>query len=166
MPKTPKPPVADQFSDDEMNQVKHYGQMLGGGVTPFDEAVEEALNKREAAEEASAKKMRSAQTGGGDQSLGPSQMDQTAVKRGQALNKQAATQAAAQAQQAQSAQTPVNAPPAPSGPVGATLPFPAQKGAVGGAGNVQGPSQAAAPPAARGPGGPPPPEEGEEGPPQ
>jgi hypothetical protein len=27
-----------------MNQIKHYGQMLGGGVTLFDEAVEEALN--------------------------------------------------------------------------------------------------------------------------
>ena len=34
-------PIADQFSDDEMNQIKHYGQMLAAGVTPFDEAVEE-----------------------------------------------------------------------------------------------------------------------------
>ena len=49
-----------------MNQIKHYGQMLGGGVTPFDEAVEEALNKHQAAREAKAKKMRAAQTGGGD----------------------------------------------------------------------------------------------------
>ena len=36
----PKDKVADQFSNHEMNQIKHYGQMLGGGVTPFDEAVE------------------------------------------------------------------------------------------------------------------------------
>jgi hypothetical protein len=47
--------VANQFSDQEMDQIKHYGQMLGGGVTPFDEAVEEALNKREAAEMNAAK---------------------------------------------------------------------------------------------------------------
>jgi hypothetical protein len=36
----PKDKVADLFSNHEMNQIKHYGQMLGGGVTPFDEAVE------------------------------------------------------------------------------------------------------------------------------
>jgi hypothetical protein len=45
--------IDDQFSDDDMNQIKHFGQMLGGGVTPFDEAVEEALNKREAETSAS-----------------------------------------------------------------------------------------------------------------
>ena len=37
------------YRHDEMNQIKHYGQTLGGAVTPFDEAVEEALNKRQAA---------------------------------------------------------------------------------------------------------------------
>jgi hypothetical protein len=56
-------PIGDQFSDDDMHQIKHFGQMLGGGVTPFDEAVEEALNKRQAAREANAKKMKAAQTG-------------------------------------------------------------------------------------------------------
>jgi hypothetical protein len=70
-----KDKVTDQFSDDEMNQIKHYGQMLGGGVTPYDEAVEEALNKRQAAREANAKNMRVAQTGGGDIGLGPSQIE-------------------------------------------------------------------------------------------
>jgi hypothetical protein len=73
--------IADQFSDDEMNQIKHYGQMLGGGVTPFDEAVEEALNKRQAAREANASKMHAAQTGGGDVSLGPSEMDTAQIKQ-------------------------------------------------------------------------------------
>jgi hypothetical protein len=62
----PKSKIADQFSVDEMNRIKHYGQMLGGGVTPFDEAVEEALNKRQAARETNAKKMKAAQTGSGD----------------------------------------------------------------------------------------------------
>jgi hypothetical protein len=71
MPKKKSHPIVDQFSDDDMNQIKHFGQMLGGGVTPFDEAVEEALNKREAAREANAKKMKAAQTGGGT-GLGPS----------------------------------------------------------------------------------------------
>jgi hypothetical protein len=36
-------PIADQFSDDEMNQIKRYGQAIGGGVTPFDEEVERHL---------------------------------------------------------------------------------------------------------------------------
>jgi hypothetical protein len=29
----PKDKITDQFSHDEMNQIKHYGQMLGGGET-------------------------------------------------------------------------------------------------------------------------------------
>jgi hypothetical protein len=114
--------IADQFSEDEMNQIKHYGQMLGGGVTPFDEAVEEALNKRQAAREANASKMHAAQTGGGDMSLGPSAMDQAAVKQGQAINQQVDTQAAQQAMKAQGAQAPVNAPAAPAGPQGTLYP--------------------------------------------
>jgi hypothetical protein len=97
----PKDKVADQFSDDEMDQIKHYGKMLAGGVTPFDEAVEEALNKRQAAREANAKKMHAAQTGGGDQSLGPSEMDQSAIKQRGAIASQAAAQGAQQAQAAQ-----------------------------------------------------------------
>ena len=32
-------PVAEQFSNEEMEQIKHYGQALSGGVTPFDEEV-------------------------------------------------------------------------------------------------------------------------------
>ncbi len=39
-------PVADQFSDDEMDRVKRYGQALGGSPTPFDEEVERCLNER------------------------------------------------------------------------------------------------------------------------
>jgi hypothetical protein len=41
-------PVADQFSDDEMEQIKRYGQGLSGGVTPFDEGVERHLARYEA----------------------------------------------------------------------------------------------------------------------
>jgi hypothetical protein len=47
-------PLADQFSDDEMDQIKCYGQALGGGVTPFDEEVERHL----ACYEARRKKMK------------------------------------------------------------------------------------------------------------
>jgi hypothetical protein len=101
-------------------------------------------------EEASAKKMHAAQTGGSI-GLGPSAMDQAAIKQRGAMNQQADTQAAAQAAKAQGAQVPVNAPPAPSGPAGSVTTFPAQKDAVGGPGDVQQPSQAAPPP-----GGPPP----------
>jgi hypothetical protein len=41
-------PVADQFSDHEMDRVKRYGQALSGGVTPFDEEVERHLAHYEA----------------------------------------------------------------------------------------------------------------------
>ena len=41
-------PVADQFSDDEMAQIKRYGQALGGSPTPFDEEVEKYLRSIEA----------------------------------------------------------------------------------------------------------------------
>ena len=48
MPKKKSHPVADQFSDHEMDQVKRYGQALNGGVTPFDEDVERHLARYEA----------------------------------------------------------------------------------------------------------------------
>ena len=158
--KQKKPSVADQFSDEEMGQIGHMGRMMSGGVTPFDEAVEDALNKREAAE-ASAGKMKAAQTGG-DVGLGPSQMDTAQVKQRGAMNQQADTAAAQAAAQAQGAQQPVNAPPAPSGPQGTNVPFAAQQGAVGGGGNTQQPQDQ--PPPSPPPGGPsgPPPDEGED----
>jgi hypothetical protein len=144
MPKKKQPheSVANQFSDEEMEQIKRYGQALGGKPTPFDEEVEQHLTGMEQ----NAHKMHAAQTGGGDQSLGPSAMDQQAIKQRGAMSQQAATQAAAQAQQAQGAQQPVNAPPAPAGPAGTTTTFPAQRGATGGAGNVQQPQQTPPPP--------------------
>ena len=111
-----KDKVTDQFSDDEMNQIKHYGQMLGGGVTPYDEAVEEALNKRQAAREANAKNMRVAQTGGGDIGLGPSQIDQHAIKQRGDIASQAATGGSQEAQAAQARQPSLEPPPVPAGP--------------------------------------------------
>ncbi len=39
--------VTDQFSDEEMEQIKRYGQALSGGVTPFDEEVERHLARYE-----------------------------------------------------------------------------------------------------------------------
>jgi cytochrome c553 len=45
MPKKKSHPIADQFSDDEMDQIKHYGQALGGSPTPFDEKVEKTPKK-------------------------------------------------------------------------------------------------------------------------
>lgn len=153
------------FSPEELAQVKRHGEALLGQPTDFDDAVEAELADHYP-EEASAEKMHAAQTGGGDQGLGPSEMDEAAIKQRSALAREASTQAAAQAAQAQAGQSPVNAPAAPGGPAGTTEPYPAQKGAVGGPGNVQPPSQAAAPPA---PGGSPSPDQGEEeeeGPPQ
>jgi hypothetical protein len=147
---------------------KYQGPTRRKKVDPDDPTESELDNARQ--QEANASKMHAAQTGAPEaaaQSLGPSAMDQAAIKQGQALSKRSDTQAAMQAQQAQGAQTPVNAPQAPAGPQGFTIPFPAQKGAVGGAGNLQQPSQGAAPPAAPGPGGPPPDQNDEEqGPPQ
>jgi hypothetical protein len=40
--------TADQFSDDEMHQLKRYGQALGGKPTPFDEEFEEHYARHEA----------------------------------------------------------------------------------------------------------------------
>src|SRR5258708_24673025 len=67
MPKKPQPqshPIADQFSDDDMDQIKRFGQALGGAPTDFDEEVEKALDARLRAREASAGKMKAAATGG------------------------------------------------------------------------------------------------------
>jgi hypothetical protein len=150
MPK--KPSKADQFTDDEMEQMKRYGAAQLGGTSDnhidspeFSEGVEKELNKLE---EANASKMRAAQTGGGDMSMGPTEMEQTAVKQRGAVQKQADTQDDVEAQQAQAAQAPVNAPAAPAGPAGTTTDYSAQKGAVGGSGNA--PQQ---PPSSPAPGG-------------
>jgi hypothetical protein len=63
--------VADQFSDDEMEQIKRYGQGLGG-VTPFDEAVERRLQ----CHEANNAKQRAAESGGSLED-GASEIEQT-----------------------------------------------------------------------------------------
>jgi hypothetical protein len=55
--------VPDQFSDDEMDQIKHYGQALGGSPTPFDEEVERHLRKIAAGK----KRIKAALTGKSDQ---------------------------------------------------------------------------------------------------
>jgi hypothetical protein len=55
--------VADQFSDDDMAQIKRYGQALGGSPTPFDEEVEKYLRSIET----NKKKMKPARTGGSAQ---------------------------------------------------------------------------------------------------
>lgn len=156
MPKKKKSEdIASQFSDDEMNQIKRYGEALGGKPTPFDEEVQAHLDGMEA----NAHKMRAAQTGGGDQGLGPSDIDQAQVKQRGASQQTTDTQGDIQAAKAQGAQAPTNPPPAPAGPQGTTTTFPAQKGAVGGPGSAQQPSQ---PPAGPAPGGPPPDDEGED----
>jgi hypothetical protein len=72
-------PVADQFSDDEMEQIKRYGQALSG-PTDFSDEVEKELVKRGAydrprPQEASAAKMHAAQTGG-SLGLGPTEAEQ------------------------------------------------------------------------------------------
>jgi hypothetical protein len=51
-------PLADQFSDDEVDQIKRYGQALSGSPTSFDEEVEKNLRKIEARK----KKMKAARS--------------------------------------------------------------------------------------------------------
>lgn len=121
-----KHPIADQFSDEEMEQLKRYGEALGGS-TPFSDEVEKHLPKYEA----HYAKMRAAQTGGSLVGVGPSEMEQTAIQQQGALQQQAATQGAVQATQAQAAQTPRIPPAAPSGPQGVSEPYPAQRGQEG-----------------------------------
>jgi hypothetical protein len=151
--------AADQFSDPEMEQIQHFGQALGGGVTPFDEEVEHHLQRRLREREANAAKMRAAQTGGASETgLGPTQAEQAQVKQTGALQQQSAAAGAQAAAQAQGQQASVAPPPAPVGPQGTTAPYSAQKGAVGGPGIVQTPPAAPAGPQAPEPG----PEEGEE----
>jgi hypothetical protein len=48
MAKKKSHPVADQFGDDEMAQIKRYGQALGGQPTDFDKEVEKRLRVHEA----------------------------------------------------------------------------------------------------------------------
>ena len=86
---------AEQFSDPEMEQVKRYGQALGGAPTDFDEEVERELEKRGAydrirPQEASAAKMKATQTGGSP-GLGPTEAEQQLAKQQQALQQQAAS---------------------------------------------------------------------------
>jgi hypothetical protein len=152
MPKKKKSEeIASQFSDEEMEQIKRYGQALGGKPTPFDEEVQEHLDGMEA----NAHKMHAAQTGGGgDVNLAPTEMESTAAKQRGSIAQQTDTQADIQAQKAQAAQAPTNAPPAPAGPAGTNVPYPAQAGPQ--------PQPQAPTPAQPPPGGPPqPPEEGE-----
>jgi hypothetical protein len=161
MPEKKKPHPAEQFDDSEMEQVKRYGQALGGAPTDFDEQVENALNERQRAREASAKKMHAAQTSGSE-GLGPTEAEQALVKQRSALQQQAAGAGAQSAAQAQGGQPPgPTPPPAPSGPQGSTTPYSSQAGAVGGAGEVGGgaAAQAGPPPAPGGGEQQPPPEE-------
>jgi hypothetical protein len=147
----PPHPAAGAFSDDEMEQVKRFGQALGGQPSAFDEDVEKALAKHYP-KEFSAEKMHAAQTGGST-SLGPTEAEQQLAKQQSALQQQAATTGAAAAQQAQAGQSgQPTPPPAPTGSAGVTTPYSAQAGAVGGAGKApQGDgAQTEAPPEAPG----------------
>jgi hypothetical protein len=153
-----KPSIPDQFSDDEMEQMKRYGSAQLGG-TDFSAEVEKELDKLQRGREASAAKMHAAQTSGGDTGLGPSDIDKAQIKQRDASQQQTATQGAQAAAQAQGAQAPVNAPAAPTGPAGVSAPYPAQRAPQPPPSATQGlPPQA---PAAPGPE-----EDEEQGPPQ
>ena len=119
-----KHPVADQFSDEEMEQLKRYGQALGGGSSDFSEEVEKKLPKYEA----HYAKMRAAQQGIPAESLGPSAMEQAAAKQQGAMQQQAAATGQVQATKAQAAQVGPAPPPAPGGPEGVSEPYPAERG--------------------------------------
>jgi hypothetical protein len=53
-----KTSIDQDFTDQEMEQIKRFGQALGGAVTPFDEEVELYLARYEEA------RLRAAQNGG------------------------------------------------------------------------------------------------------
>lgn len=124
--------IAGQFSPEEMEQVKRYGQALGGGPTAFDEQVQDHLDllyKHRPPGEAGARKERAAQTGGAsDTGLGPSDIERAQMQEGPAIAQKQAQQSAQQASQAQASAQPVNAPPAPSSAVGTSQPYSAQRG--------------------------------------
>jgi hypothetical protein len=83
-------PAAGAFSDNEMEQIKRFGQALGGAPTDFDEEVEKELDARAHAREASAGKMKAAATGGSP-GLGPTEAEQALAKQRSALQQQAAS---------------------------------------------------------------------------
>jgi hypothetical protein len=127
MPKKKHTPeeVAGQFSDEEMQALKLYGQALGGKPTPFDEEVEKHL----AGHEAHFAKMRAAQTGGAsEEGLGPSDIERAQQQGKSAAGQQATLQGAQAAQAAQQQAVSPSAPAAPSGPAGVSRPYPAQAG--------------------------------------
>ena len=126
---------------------KHPGKYAGPQPEPPpDDAITEAdLQRTHESEEASAKKMHAAQTGGSGISLGPSQIEQQAVKQRTAINQQSDLQASQQAQQVAGQQVPSQPPPAPTGPQGTSIPYSTQKGAVGGPGNAPKPQAPAQP---------------------
>jgi hypothetical protein len=118
--------IAGQFSDEEMEQLKRYGQALSSGPTPFEEEVEKHL----AGHEAHYAKMRAAQSGGtseDEMALAPPEIPQKQEQGQRAAEQRQSAQAAVKAQQAQAAQMPVTPPPAPSGPAGVSEPYQAQK---------------------------------------
>jgi len=120
---------ADQFSDDEMEGIKRYGQALGGKPTDFEEEVEKHLTGQYAREhEREEAKMHAAQTGGAGPGLGPEEEAQLLAKQQQTLQQKAAAQGQQAAAQAQAQQTPIQPPPAPTGSQGVSQPYPAQAG--------------------------------------
>ena len=88
--KKSNPHPAEQFSDPEMEQLKHFGQAMGGALTDFDEEVERELDARARAREAGAAKMHAAATGGSS-GLGPTEAEQALAKQQNALQQEAAS---------------------------------------------------------------------------
>jgi hypothetical protein len=90
-------------------------------TSPEPDSADRPLSK-----EASAAKMRAAQTGGASVGLGPSEMEQQQIKQRDTSQPQTAAQGAQQAAQAQAQQTSPTPPAAPAGPTGVMEPYPAQ----------------------------------------
>jgi hypothetical protein len=128
--------VAGQFSDEEMEQLKRYGQALGGGPSAFDEEVEKHL----AGHEAHYAKMRAAQTGGAsadEMALAPPEIPQAQMQGQQISHQRQTAQSAQQAQAAQAQQQQPTPPPAPIGPAGVSEPYEAQSGHQSESGNQE-----------------------------
>lgn len=106
---------------EQQAKMVHLGQMMGDPRDDFDREVEKHLSDLDREHEASYAKMHAASQG-----LAPTEMEDDLAKQQQALQRQAAIQAQAQASQAQAAQAPNQPPPAPAGPAGVSQPYPAQ----------------------------------------
>ena len=127
------------LTDQQQEALTHIGKMMGPHATGFDDRVQQLHDEAHADEHANTdyekefahfpepahemnyQKMQAARTGGASETgLGPSAMEQAAIKQRDTSQQQTASQSQQAAAQAQAQQSSVTPPAAPTGPVGTT----------------------------------------------